>query len=158
MVLWARRTAGLLHHTNLNISFHFIPFHWFSFIVIHCHSLSFHVTRFHAFNLQSFSRLALPECLDSGILSRMSQGCLDSEWLRMTQTHWSWEVHLKPWMCQIYPDLCFEPGGKIWCFQWWSLSQSFPMATVCHRQPPARAWSETAHYVLSIKWISCLIL
>ena len=39
---------------------HFIPFHSFSFIVIHCHSLSFHVTRFHAFNLQSFSRLALP--------------------------------------------------------------------------------------------------
>ena len=138
-----------------SISFHFIDFHSLLFIVIHCHSMS-PVSMLSICNHSPGLRCL--ECLDSGILSRMSQGCLDSEWLRMTQTHWSWEVHLKPWMCQIYPDLCFEPGGKIWCFQWWSLSQSFPrpQSAIDSRLP--RAWSETAHYVLSIKWISCLIL
>ena len=73
--------------------------HSISFIFIHCHSMS-PVSMLSICNHSPGLRCL--ECLDSGILSRMSQGCLDSEWLRMTQTHWSWEVHLKSWMCQIY--------------------------------------------------------
>jgi hypothetical protein len=80
------------------------------------------------------------ECLDSGILSRMSQGCLDSEWLRMTQNDSDTLILGSTLEAVDVPDLSrsmFWTWRQDLMFPMVIVEPEFSQATVCHRQPPA---------------------